>query len=105
MRIVSSAGLPDAARRLWRGLRDVRDRMARRNRRWRDVSFAGMAGGDGVALVTVTHEGVDRRKVQDVLRRRWTDVVVKESEQEVPAVTMLTGDAGDLGRRPELSSR
>ena len=45
--------------------------------RWRDVSFAGMAGGDGMALVLVSHDGVDRREVQDVLRRRWPDVVVK----------------------------
>lgn len=56
---------------LLRGLRDVRGRMARRRYRWRDVSLAGMAGGDGKALVLITHEGVDRRKVQDVLCHRW----------------------------------
>ena len=56
------------------------------------VCFAGMAGGDGMALVMVTHEGVDRREVEDVLRRRWPDVVVKESG---------AGGAGrgDVGRR------
>ena len=87
----SSAGLPDAVRRLRRGLRDVRDRMARRQRRWREVCFAGMAGGDGTALVMITHEGVDRHEVEDVLRRRWPDVVVKSLEQEEPAVAMTAG--------------
>ena len=78
-RMHSSAGLPDAVRRLRRGLRDVRDRMARRSRRWREVCCAGMAGGDGTALVMVSHEGVDRHEVEDVLRRRWPDVALKES--------------------------
>src|ERR1700733_10230719 len=76
----SSAGLPDAVRRLRRGLRDVRDRMARRNRRWREVCCAGMASGDGTALVMVTHDGVGRHEVEDVLRRRWPEVVVKGLE-------------------------
>jgi hypothetical protein len=94
----SSAGLPDAVRRVRRGLRDVRDRMARRRSRWHEVSFAGMAGGDGRALVMIAHEGIDRWEVQDVLRRRWPDVLMKALEQEQPAVTMLPGDAADLGR-------
>jgi hypothetical protein len=94
----SSAGLQDAVRRLRRGLRDVRDRMARHSRRWRDVCCTGMAGGDGVALVMVSHEGIDRREVQDVLRRRWPDVVVKTLEQEQPVVAMSRDDAADLGR-------
>jgi hypothetical protein len=64
-----SAGLPNAVRRLRRGLRDVRDRMARRRRLWRDVSLAGIAGGDHMALVMITHEGIDRREVLDALRR------------------------------------
>ena len=67
MRIDSPAGLPDAVRRLRRGLRDVRDRMARYSRSWRDVSFAGMAGGDHAALMMVTHDGVDRPEVEAVL--------------------------------------
>jgi hypothetical protein len=66
--------------------------------RWREVSFAGMAGGDGTALVMVTHEGVDRHEVEDALRRRWSDLVMKELEQEAPTVAMSPGDAADLGR-------
>jgi hypothetical protein len=98
VRIDSSAGLSDAVRRLRRELRDARDRVARRRNRWRDVCCAGMAGGDGTALVLVSHDGVDRREVLDVLRRRWPDVVVKTLEQEQPAVAMLPGDATNLGR-------
>jgi hypothetical protein len=98
IRIDSSAGLRDGVRRLRRGLRDVRDRVARRRNRWRNVSCTGMAGGDDRALVLITHEGIDRREVQDVLRRRWPDVVVKTLEQEQPAVAMQPGDAAKLGQ-------
>jgi hypothetical protein len=94
----SPAGLLGTVRRLRRGLRDVRDRVARSRRSWRDVGFAGIGGGDHTAMVLVSHQGVDRHEVEDVLRRRWTDVLVKEPEQEAPAVAMLAGDAADLGR-------
>jgi hypothetical protein len=57
-----------------------------------------MAGGDGTTLVLVSHDGVDRREVEDVLRRRWPDVVVKELEQEQPAVAMSPSDAAALGQ-------
>ncbi len=96
--IHSPAGLPAAVRRLRRGLRDVRDRMARHRRRWRGVGFAGMAGGDGAALVLVSHAGVDRGEVLDVLRRRWPDAAVKSLEREQPAVAMTAEGAADLGR-------
>jgi hypothetical protein len=96
--LYSSVGLPDSVRRLRRGLRDVRDRMARRRYKWRDVCFAGMAGGDHTAMVMVTHESIDSGEVEDVLRRRWPDVVVKSVEQEQPAVTMTADVAADLGR-------
>ena len=86
MRINSSTGLPDAVRRLRRGLRDVRDRMARCRNRWREVSFAGMAGGDHTALVMITHDGVDQREVEDALHRRWPDLVMKSLEREEPTV-------------------
>src|SRR6476661_4774826 len=97
--IRSPAGLSDAARRLRRGLRDVRDRTARRFRRWRTVSFAGMIGGDHRALVLISHEGVDRRELLDVLCRRWPDVVLKDLDHEGPMWEMTPDDAADLGRR------
>jgi hypothetical protein len=93
----SPEGLHNAVRRLRRRLRDVRDRMVRRRNRSRDVCFAGMADGDHVALVLVTHEGIDRHEVEAVLRRRWPDVVVKSLEQEEPTVAMTVDVAADLG--------
>jgi hypothetical protein len=99
IQIDSSAGLPAAVRQLRRGLRDVRDRTARRWRRWREVCFAGLADGDHMALLLISHQGVERREVDDVLRRRWPTVVVKSLEHEVPTVTMSAADAADLGQR------
>jgi hypothetical protein len=96
--IPSPTGLREAVCRMRRGLRDVRDRMARRRRRWRELGFAGMAGGDRRALVLVSHDGVDRREVLDVLRRRWPDVVLKGLEQDAPTSEMVAEDAADLGR-------
>jgi hypothetical protein len=93
-----SAGLPDAARRLRRGLRDVRDRTARRWRAWRHVGFAGMVGSDHRALIIISHHGIDRRAVLDLLRPRWPDVVVKSLEHEEPTWAMRAEDAADLGR-------
>jgi hypothetical protein len=98
IRLHLSAGLPDAVRRLRRGLRDVRDRTARCRNLWRDVSFVGMAGGDGTALVLITHEGVDRHEVEDVLHPRWPDAIVKSLEREEPIVAMSPTDAASLGR-------
>jgi hypothetical protein len=57
-----------------------------------------MAGGDHTALVLVSHDGADQREVEDVLRRRWPNAVVKELEQEEPTVAMTAEDAADLGR-------
>jgi hypothetical protein len=51
-----------------------------------------------MALVLISHEGVDRHEVEAVLRRRWPDVVVKGLEHEEPAVAMAAEDAADLGR-------
>jgi hypothetical protein len=96
--IPSPTGLREAVCRMRRGLRDVRDRMARCRGRWREVGFAGMAGGDRRALVLVSHDCLDRREVLDVLRRRWPDVVLKGLEQDAPTSGMVAEDAADLGR-------
>ena len=76
----------------------MRDRMARHQRQWCDVCCTGMTGGDHMALVLVSHQDIDRREIQDVLRRRWPNAVVKSLEQEQPAVAMTAEDAADLGR-------
>jgi len=92
-----STGLHDAVRRLRRGLRDVRDRMARRRKRWCNVSLAGIVGGGGTALVMMSHDDLDRTEVLDALRRRWPDVVVKGLERETPTSAMGAKEAAELG--------
>jgi hypothetical protein len=99
MPVLSPAGLPDAVLRLRRGLRDVRDRMARRWRQWRTVCLAGLMGGNHRALVMISHQDIDRREVLEVLSRRWPDVVVKSLEHEEPVWTMTANDAAELGSR------
>jgi hypothetical protein len=94
----SPTGLRHAILRLRRGLRDVRDRTARRNEHWRTVCFAGLAGGDRRALVLIEHEGVHWHEVLDVLRRRWPEVIMKDLEHEIPTSVMTSDDAADLAR-------
>ena len=60
---------------------------------------ATCASLDGTTLVLISHEGVDRHEVEDVLRRRWPEVVVKSLEQEEPTVAMSSRDATDIGQR------
>ena len=96
---LSPAGLLDAVRRLRRGLRDVRDRTARRWRQWRAVAFAGLMGGNHIAMVMISHQSIDRREVLDLLRRRWPEVVMKDLEHEEPTWAMTADDAADLGSR------
>jgi hypothetical protein len=50
-------------------------------------------------MVMISHQGIDRREVLDVLRRRWPDVVVKSLEHEEPVWTMTANDAAELGSR------
>ena len=57
-----------------------------------------MIGGDHTALVLVTHEGIDRREVQEVLHHRWPDATVKELQHEESTWAMSPADAADLGR-------
>ena len=63
------------------------------------VNFAGMIGGDHRALVIISHDGVDRRELLDVLRRRWPSVILKVLENEEPTWEMTPDDAADLGNR------
>ena len=51
------------------------------------------------SLVLISHEGVDRRDVLDVLSRRWPDAVLKDLAQEEPTWVMTPDDAVDLGTR------
>jgi hypothetical protein len=57
-----------------------------------------MAGGGHMTLPLVSHQDIDRRVVQDVLRHRWLDATVKSLEHEEPDVAMSPSDAADVGR-------
>ena len=61
---------------------------SRRHERWRPSDS-----------VPISHQGIDRRELLDVLRRRWPDVVVKGLEHEEPTWEMTAQDAADLGTR------
>ncbi len=87
-----------AATRLRRACRDVRDRAARRSRRWRGVVLAGMATGAGVALVLVGHAGVGRAEVVRALSRRWPGVAVGDPAAALPSWIMSADDAAELAR-------
>jgi hypothetical protein len=58
-----------------------------------------MVGGDHSALVMISHEGVDRREVLDVMQHRWDDMTLKDLEHEEPVWEMSPEDAADLGAR------
>ena len=92
------AGLRARVARLRRAFRDVCDRAARRHASWRAVAMAGMAAGDGTALVLVRHPGIARAEVADVLGRRWPDAAVGDAVALEPSWAMATEDAADLAR-------
>jgi hypothetical protein len=71
--VISAPQLPimETAPRLRRGLRDVRDRAARLDRRWRSVSMAGVVDCSGRALVLVRHPSLPPDAVASRMARRW----------------------------------
>jgi hypothetical protein len=56
-------------------------------------------GGDHKALLIISHQGVDRRDVLQVLGRRWRSVALMDLAQEEPTWTMTADDAAELGSR------
>lgn len=87
-----------AVSRLRRACRDVRDRAAGRNGRWRGVVMAGLATGGGTALVLVGHAGVERDEVGRVLCRRWPGAAVGDAATTLPSWNMSGEDAAELAR-------
>ena len=87
-----------AVAHLRRALRDVRDRAARRDRRWRGVAIAGMASADGTALLLIRHPGVGRAEVAEALCRRWPGAVVGVAGSLSPSWEMRVEDAVELAR-------
>jgi hypothetical protein len=49
--------------------------------------------------VIISHQGIDRREVLDVLRQRWPSVVLKDLAQDEPMWEMTAYDAANLGSR------
>lgn len=91
-------GLRTAVARLRRALRDVRDRAARRRPSWGSVALAGMATGDGAALLLINHTGIPRAELTAVLRKRWPEVAVVDADAPEPSWSMSTEDAAELAR-------
>jgi hypothetical protein len=87
-----------AVSRLRRACRDVRDRAARRSRRWRSAAIAGMATGMGFALVLVGHAGLGRVEVVRALSRRWPGAAIGDVDEAVPSWGMSAEDAAELAR-------
>ena len=52
-------------------------------------SIAAIAGGDGMALPMVSHEGEDRSEFAGCVIARLREVAVKNPEQQERAVTIL----------------
>jgi hypothetical protein len=87
-----------AMRRIRRGLRDVRDRAARRHLKWRSVSIGGMVR-DGLALVLVSHPEIAVTEVLAVLRRRWPEAAIIADDDLTWSMTVDTAVALALRRR------
>jgi hypothetical protein len=87
-----------AVRRLRRALRDIRDRMARRDHRWHAVAGAGMALGGGTAMLLVRHPGICEAQIVKVLRRHWPDAQVTDITTVFPIWNLGTEDAVELAR-------
>ncbi|WP_158744129.1 hypothetical protein [Acidisphaera sp. L21] len=59
-----------AVRKTRKGLRDVRDRAAANNLKWRDVAFAGIASEKAI-MVIIRHQGIPREALWWKLEGRW----------------------------------
>ena len=87
-----------ATRKLRRGLKDVRDRKSRQDRRWAAVTFSGLANGNR-ALVLAQHPTIDRDDVWTVLEQRWPSVVLSDVGVVEPLSWMIVDDAAALACR------
>jgi hypothetical protein len=87
-----------AVRRLRRALRDIRDRMCRRDDRWHAVAVAGMAQGDGKAMLLVRHPGIGEAEIAEVLQRRWPDAQVTDFTTVFPVWNLGVENAVELAR-------
>lgn len=89
-------GLRMAVRRLRRALRDLRDRHARNDLRWRHVGFAGLLTGSGTAMIVVDRGPVRRAEIFDAVRHRWAEAEVTDLTSEAPSMAMTVADAVEV---------
>jgi hypothetical protein len=81
--------------RLRKGLRDVRDRMARHDERWCYVALAGLVA-NRVAVVMIKHPGIDRAAVWWSMAGRWPQIVLTNIDDLELSSAMLVEDAATL---------
>ena len=58
--------------------------------------MAGMAGGDGTAVVLVNHPGVVRQEVAEFFGRRWPESTVGDVGSASPSSEFAIGDVVEL---------
>lgn len=90
-------GVVDAGRHLRRAVRDVRDRAARTDARWRCVAMAGLITAEGSGLVLIRHPGLRHAQVEAVMRRRWPSMSAACARVSEPSFLWQTRDAVLLG--------
>lgn len=86
-------------RKLRKSLRDMRDRAARQDHRyrWRSVALAGLMD-QGRLLILIQHVGISRDEVWSVLERRWPEIGLIDPDDANPSALMSAEDAGSLAR-------
>ena len=82
-------------RRMRKGLRDVRDRLARTDPMWGSVAMAGMLSGHHLLMI-IQHAGIDRETVWSMLERRWPEVIVSKFETVEPRSELSVGQTVQL---------
>ena len=94
----SNGELRAAVTRLRRACRDIRDRAAQRHAPWQRIAIAGMASGEGTAMLLIRHPGVIRHAITDLLHRRWPDATVRDATTVSPGWRMSVEDAVEIAR-------
>jgi hypothetical protein len=87
--------LVNRSRKIWKGLRDVRDRSARHDNRWRDMAIGGLVEQER-AMVIVQHAGIDLDEVWGVLERRWPQAVLTDVGGIEPSFRLIADDVAGL---------
>lgn len=85
-------------RRLRRGARDVRDRAARHQPRYRDLACGGLLS-DRAAMLLVHHPSLSRSAVGMLLAKRWPNAVLSDPEGAEPSFELSIENAVALAKK------